>query len=220
MARAAPPGWPTEGMGGPVPLVGEEDRLQRGPPRYPADLACDMALRTGTTVHVRPIRPEDAPRLVEFHGGLSPQSVYRRFLFVHPTLSPTEVERFTSVDYVDRLAIIAEHGDRLVAVGRYERSADPSEAEVAFVVADSYQQIGIGTLLLELLAGAARRNGITTFVALTLSENRAMLNVFGDSGFHVSTRTEDGTVSVRFPIEPDDTYRAARAARSTEDISS
>jgi len=53
-------------------------------PRYPADLACDVTTKAGTKVHLRPIRPDDAPRLIDFHQHLSPRSVYRRFFFVHP----------------------------------------------------------------------------------------------------------------------------------------
>ena len=182
-------------------------------PRYPAELACDVTTRVGTNVHLRPIRPDDAPRLVDFHQHLSPRSVYRRYFFVHPRLSAAEVERFTCVDYVDRMAFIAEDGDRLIAVGRYDRSPGTAEAEVAFVVADQYQHHGIGTLLLEQLADAGWRNGISTFLASTLVENRDMLDVFVDSGFGVSTSVEGGIVSVRFPIEPDEAYRAKRTAR-------
>ncbi|HEY4947089.1 MAG TPA: GNAT family N-acetyltransferase [Acidimicrobiales bacterium] len=182
-------------------------------PGYPADLAHDEHTMGGAEVRLRPIRPDDAAGLVEFHKGLSTRSVYRRFFFVHPRLAPSEVERFTSVDYVDRLAIVAEDGSRLVAVGRYERKPETTEAEVAFVVADEYQHHGIGTLLLEYLAEAAWRNGITTFAAETLAENRDMLGVFFDSGFPVTSSSDAGTISVRLSIEPTAAYEEARASR-------
>jgi GNAT superfamily N-acetyltransferase len=189
---------------------------RNGEPRdqYPDELACDITTRQGVRLHVRPIRPDDAGRLVDFHQHLSLRSVYRRFLYVHKTLSADEIERFTHVDYLDRLALIAEDGDRLVAVGRYDRTSGTAEAEVAFVVADEYQHHGIGTLLLEQLAKAAWPREITTFVATTLAENREMLDVFFDSGFPVTTTLEEGIVSVRFPIAPDDAYKAARLTRA------
>jgi GNAT superfamily N-acetyltransferase len=196
-------------------IPAEQDDDVRAVPGHLADLARDEQTKGGVTVHLRPIRPDDAARLVEFHKGLSTRSVYRRFFFVHPSLSPAEVERFTHVDYVDRLAFVAVDDLRLVAVGRYERRSETTEAEVAFVVADEYQRDGIGTLLLEHLAEAAWRNGITTFVAETLAENRDMLRVFFDSGFPVTSTSESGTISVRFPIEPTDAYEAARASRHT-----
>jgi GNAT superfamily N-acetyltransferase len=169
---------------------------------YPSDLECDVTTLLGTTVHVRPIRPADAKRLVAFHQGLSPRSVYRRFFSVHPKLSDAEVERFTCVDYVDRLALVAEVADQMVAVARYDRTSESSEAEVAFVVADAFQHHGIATMLLEVLAYAASRSGITVFVASTLAENEEMLDVFRHSRFGTSTRFTSGIVEVRFPIDP------------------
>jgi GNAT superfamily N-acetyltransferase len=180
---------------------------------YPAELAGDTMTPGGSTVHLRPIRPDDAAGLVDFHRALSPESIYRRFFSVHPQLSAAEVERFTCVDYVDRFAFVAEDGDQLIAVGRYDRAPGTSEAEVAFVVADQHQHRGIGTTLLEHLADAAWRNGIKTFVASTLADNQEMLHVFADSGFRVSRVLETGIIDVRFPIEPDDAYQAACAAR-------
>ena len=181
--------------------------------RYPSELACVVMTKDCRAVHVRPIRLGDGPRLAQFHRHLSPRSVYRRFFFVHPVLSAPEIERFTTVDYVDRLALVVDEGGELLAVGRYDRGPGTGEAEVAFVVADLYQNRGIGTLLLEELAAAAWRNGITTFTASVLTENRDMLGVFTDTGFRTTTYAEDGVISVRFPIEPDDAYRAVCAAR-------
>jgi len=170
------------------------------PHEYPAELECDLATRNGGTVHLRPIRPSDGPRLVDFHSRLSARSVYLRYFTAHPTLSPTEVERFATVDYWDRLALVAEEGGGIIAVGRYDRIDDGKEAEVAFIVADESQQLGIGTILLEQLAIAARKRGIDTFVAETLYENRRMLDVFMHSGFEVHTTTDHGVVELRFSI--------------------
>jgi len=117
------------------------------PPGYPRDLARDVT-DGDVRYHLRPIRPDDAARLSEFHRRLSPHSVYLRFFTFHPTLSAAEVQRFTCVDYVNRLALVAEVDDRLIAIGRFDREPGASEAEVAFVVSDEYQHHGIGTLLL------------------------------------------------------------------------
>jgi GNAT superfamily N-acetyltransferase len=180
---------------------------------YPAALECDAVVADGLSVHLRPIREEDGARLVVFHAGLTERSVYRRYFFLHPKLAPEEVERLTHVDYRDRLALVVEVDTVMVAVGRYDRLPDTDRAEVAFVVADEVQHHGIATLLLERLAAAAWGNGITVFVAETLRDNRAMLEVFHRSGFPVVSTSEYGNTSVEFPIVPDDHYRAAVAAR-------
>ena len=170
-------------------------------PVYPDALVCEVEPATGASLRIRPIRTTDGPALTEFHRSLSDRSVYRRFFFVHPALSDVEVEHFTHVDYAERLALVAEDEGRIVAVARYERTPGTSDAEVAFVVTDAYQGVGIGPLLLAQLATAARDRGITTFTAETLAENTAMLAVFRRSGFPVATTTEFDTVCLRFPID-------------------
>ena len=171
-------------------------------PRYPAELEGDVVTGVGP-VRVRPIRPDDGPGLVAFHEGLSPQSQYLRFFHAHPHLSVGEVERFTHVDYDRRLALVLELGGALIAVGRYDRLSD-DEAEVAFVVADQYQSHGLGALLLQRLADAARARGLTRFVAETLPGNQRMLGVFRESGFGARSTFEGDVVRVTFPIVPAD----------------
>lgn len=200
-----------------TPLPHVPDAAPVPPPGYPAELEGEVTTRDGSRLHVRPIRPEDAPGLADFHHHLSRRSIYRRFLFLHPDLSPGEIERFTCVDYVDRLALVVEDEGSLVAVGRYDRRPGTAEAEVAFVVADRYQHHGIGALLLDLLADAARQRGIAAFVADTLVDNTEMLDVFLHSGFDVDTASGLEVVGLRFSIEPDATYQAARAARRARD---
>ncbi|HSZ36755.1 MAG TPA: GNAT family N-acetyltransferase [Acidimicrobiales bacterium] len=182
------------------------------PPGYPRELERDVE-SGGLRYHVRPIRPADAPQLVELHARLSPRSVYLRFFSPHPNLSDAELTRFTEVDYEDRLALVATVRGRLVAVARYDRPPGAPEAEVAFVVDDAYQHHGVGSELLDELADAARARGVTAFRAETLAENRGMLDVFHHAGFPVTSGIESGTVTLRFPIAPTPASAAARAAR-------
>jgi GNAT superfamily N-acetyltransferase len=191
-------------VGAPIPDVGPVPAgpvaPPADPPAYPSDLERDVVSDASTRYHLRPIRPADAPGLIAFHHHLAARSVYLRFFSFHPELSAREVERFTCVDYIDRLALVAELDGRLIAVGRFESGPGETEAEVAFVVSDEFQHHGIGTVLLAELATAARERGILAFRAETLVENRAMLDVFHHSGFPVSSSVEFGTVTVRFPI--------------------
>jgi acyl-CoA synthetase (NDP forming)/GNAT superfamily N-acetyltransferase len=179
----------------------------------PPELECDVLSADGAVLHVRPIRPDDGDRLVAFHEGLSPETVYRRFFAPHPHLPAAQVEQFTHVDYLDRLGLVVEHEDRLVAVARYERLPGTGDAEVAFVVADAYQGRGLGTLLLEHLAAAARARGVLGFVASILATNSGMLAVFGDAGFTLKHSYNDGMVELEFPIEPTAAFQVAVEAR-------
>lgn len=182
-------------------------------PPYPERWVIDALLSDGGAVRLRPIRPDDASALVAFHDGLSEETVYRRFFGCKPHLSDREVERFTHVDYRERMAFVAVLGDQLTGVARYERIPGTDEAEVAFVVADAQQGRGLGTLFLEYLAAAARDCGITRFVAETLDGNRAMLHVFRAAGFREVTSRDHGVVSVVLDILPTDAARVAAEAR-------
>ena len=179
----------------------------------PPHWAADVVTADGGTVHVRPITPADADALVAFHGRLSPRTIHFRFFSPRPRLSPREVERFTTVDHDDRVALVAELGDRLIAVARYDRLPATASAEVAFVVDDEHQGRGLGTLLLEHLAAAARERGITRFFADTLPDNRRMIGVFRDAGWATSAKLEDGVVRIEFAIEPTANATAAQHAR-------
>lgn len=181
---------------------------------YPADLerdvvSCDEQLG----FRIRPIRSDDGQKLAAFHDHLSDRSCYLRFFSVHPHLTPKEIERFTHVDYENRLALVAEMDRRLIGVGRFDRRSEREVAEVAFVVADDLQLHGIGSLLLDELVSAARDRDISTFVADTLHENHPMLDVFLHSGFDVTSHCDFGTVSLRFPLASTPPYEAARAHR-------
>ncbi|HWI02914.1 MAG TPA: GNAT family N-acetyltransferase, partial [Acidimicrobiales bacterium] len=180
----------------------------------PAHWDSDVVLADGGTVRVRPIQPADGPALVTFHSGLSDDAVYHRYFAAKPKLSDADVAHLTTVDHVDRVALVAELGRELLAVARYERlPAPPSDAEVAFVVSDKHQGRGIGTVLLEHLASAARERGINRFVAETLADNGRMLDVFRNAGFDERTKMGDGVVSVAMIIEPGDRAVAAMEQR-------
>lgn len=188
-----------------------------GSTRYPSEREVDVVLRDGATVHLRPIRPDDAGRIAALHARLSPETVYRRFFTPLSSLPPRLLERLVNVDYVDRLALVAELGDDIVAVARYDRLPSGrqggDDAEVAFVVDDSHQGRGLGTLLLEHLAAAAREAGIGRFVADTLPGNLPMMRVFHDAGFGDERHFADGVVRVAFPIQPTEGSLAAAEER-------
>lgn len=160
-----------------------------------------VTLRDGTSVDIVAMLPGDAERLVRFHRTLSPETTHRRFFSVHPELSEQEVERFTHVDHVDREALLAVHGGEIVGVARFERRSPGGDvAEVAFVVADSWQGRGLGTLLFARLWAAAQECGIGRLTADVLGYNAAMLTVFRHAGLAVAEHREGEVVQVSMTI--------------------
>jgi acetyl coenzyme A synthetase (ADP forming)-like protein len=175
--------------------------------RYPAEWESDVVLTDGDLVHVRPLRPDDEDRMLRFYNSLSDETIYLRFFSPVPRPTAAQFEKLTKIDYADHMALAALIADDIVAVARYDRD-DERHAEVAFTVRDDQHGRGLGTLLLEHLAVIARIHGIDTFLADTLPHNYKMLNVFAAAGWDVDRRFADGTVRVRFSIEPTETSLA------------
>jgi predicted CoA-binding protein/RimJ/RimL family protein N-acetyltransferase len=181
-------------------------------PAYPAHWEADVVLRDGGTAHVRPITPQDADDLQRFHLAQSPESVYLRFFAPMPRLSDHDLYRFTHVDHVDRVAFVVTVGGAIIGVGRYDR-VEPTTAEVAFNISDAHHGRGLGSVLLEHLAAAARENGVHRFLAEVLPQNRKMISVFRDAGYEVAHAYDDGVVSLSFDIDPTEKSIAVMEAR-------
>src|SRR6476620_1052320 len=182
------------------------------PPGYPVQWEADVVLRDGSVAHVRPITPADADRIRRFHARQSDESIYMRFFAPLRQLSDRDVTRFTNVDYVDRVALVATVRDEIVGIGRYDR-INKHSAEVAFNISDQFQGRGVGSVMLEHLAVIAQEMGISEFVAEVLPQNRKMLSVFGDAGYEVTRHIEAGIFSVRFEIKPTERSEAVRLSR-------
>ncbi len=189
-------------------------------PGYPRHWEADVVASDGGIVHVRPILPSDADALVRFHGSLSERTRYLRFFGPYPRISPKDLLRFTTVDHRARVAFICLLGDEIIAVGRYEGlpggvdpTARPESAEVAFVARDEHQGRGLGSILLEHLAAAARENGLRRFEAEVLVENHTMVRVFRQAGYQVSRNFSEGVLHLEFDIDPTDQSVAVRDAR-------
>ncbi len=212
---------------------------------YPVELECDVLLADGRTARLRPIRPDDGPALRSFGRRLSTETVYFRFFSPRRSIGDEEIAHYVTLDYQDRLALVAVIEGELVAVARYDRCEKPpaeaaataaqgmssgpqaqlDEAEVAFVVRDDHQGRGLGTVLLEHLASAAFQRGIGRFVADTLPENYRMLNVFRSAGFDEHALIDSGVIRVTMDLANRPEYLArveerewSAAARSIEPI--
>jgi len=172
------------------------------PAEYPRELEHDVRLKDGSYVHIRPIRPDDAPRLQELYDRLSRHTVYQRFFTVMKRLPPDSARVLASVDYRKRLALIVEHdgarGVDLIGVGRYEPTDEPDTVEVAFVVQDDWQSRGLGAILFRELLDAAAARGVRRFRAYVLSDNRRMLGLITRLADVRERKTAQGVTELLF----------------------
>jgi acyl-CoA synthetase (NDP forming)/GNAT superfamily N-acetyltransferase len=169
-------------------------------PANPERWASTVVLGDGASVLIRPITPDDRDALAEFHIRQSHESQYRRYFTAKPRLSASELDHFTRVDFIDRVALIVEAHGEFVAWASYERWPNRDDADAAFMVDDLHHGRGIATLLLEHLAAIARSNGIARFTAEVLAENRAMLSVFSRAGWPLQRRFESGVIDLDFEL--------------------
>src|SRR6478735_5096292 len=182
---------------------------------YPHHWEADVLLADGGVVHLRPSGPGDAEEIRAMHGRMSARTLYLRYFSVVAEVLDKQVAIFTDVDHVNSVGLVAELGGQLIAAGTYHRNrtGDLDAAEVAFVVEDSQQRRGLGSILLEHLAAAAQERGIRRFTAEVLSENNQMVRVFIDAGYSVSREYDSGVVDLVFDIGPTDKSRAVITSR-------
>ncbi len=176
---------------------------------YPMRYAVSWRLKNGTPVSIRPIRPEDEPLMVSFHKSLSERSVYMRYFHMLNLGRRTEHDRLARVCFIDydrEMALVAEVHDAeaglrsIIAVGRLSKLRGTGTGEVAFVISDQFQGQGLGTELTQRLLGVARDEKLNQVSAEVLAENREMLHVFQQTGFHLERGPDETTVRVSIDL--------------------
>ncbi len=162
-------------------------------------------LKNSVAITLRAIRPDDRERLRTAFGHLDPATIYTRFFGAKRELSEAELTAATTVDFhavVALVAVLDNDPETIIGGGRYVRSPGPNspDAEVAFMVEEDYQGLGLASLILRELSAIARGAGVARFIAEVLPANTAMLQVFRHSGLALSSRTEDGIVHVTLEL--------------------
>ncbi|WAX57636.1 GNAT family N-acetyltransferase [Jatrophihabitans cynanchi] len=160
----------------------------------------DAVRADGALVHIRTAMPEDLEGLTELHDRASDRSLYLRFFSAGRECAQRYLPSLVRPADGDHHTLLALMGDRVVGVAEFER-VSPEDAEVALLIDDEQQREGIGTLLIEHLAEAARDAGYRCFVAETLAENLTVLRLFTDLGLPIEHKFEDGSVQVRIQLQ-------------------
>lgn len=121
---------------------------------------------------VRPVGPDDADRVRRLLERSSPESIYRRFFTLFPSPPARVVRQLTDVDHADHEGLAVLDGDEIVALASWDRPAHAAaEAEIAVLVDDAWQHMGLGRALVRMLSGDAARHGIAVLNATVLSDN-------------------------------------------------
>jgi RimJ/RimL family protein N-acetyltransferase len=161
-------------------------------------------LRDGSAVRLRLTRPSDAPRVRSFLETLSEPARYRRFLSAIGDVPESVVRHFTFYEPRERLMLAAttpaDGSEAIVALADVAM-LDTGVAEIAVVVGDAHQGLGIGTLLGGAVASLAAQRGATHLKAVVASDNEPMLRLMERLGETVRTR-EDSNVVAYTKLQP------------------
>ena len=179
----------------------------------PGRIAVDRALlATGQPVDICRAAPADLAAVRNFYERLGDTSTYYRFFGLRRALPDGELRRVVG-EGPEHVTLLASIDGRLIGIGEYIIGADPTEAEVAFAVADDHHREGVATLLLERLAVIAHERGLLTFTATVLPGNADMQLVFRTVGLAVRSRFDDGVIKTVLELASLTALTAAANAR-------
>jgi acetyltransferase len=159
---------------------------------YPSQYVSQWRILDAAPVTIRPIRPDDEPLIVKFHGALSERSVYFRYfstLKLSERISHARLVRTCFSDYARDIALVADHkhpqsnAHEILGVGRLSRMHNSNDAEFALLVADAWQGHGLGTRLLQMLIHVARAEKLDRLIGRVHSENTRMQQLCRELGF-------------------------------------
>lgn len=166
-------------------------------------------LADGTTVCIRPVRRGDHEQLEGFYEEMSPENLRLRFFAASRRSAVLAADRACAPPRPGFRALVAETAGRVIGLAEYDSGGAGDTAEISIAVADGLHHRGVGTLLVEHLVSAARAEGITTFTADALSENREVLRLFADLGLRTARRFEGPEVRCTIALDQSDTYLTA-----------
>jgi acetyltransferase len=179
--------------------IGDYSHLVISP--YPTRFVIPWRLKDSRAVLLRPIRPEDEPLEKQLITGLSEESSRYRFFHILKDITHTMLTRYCNIDYDREMAIMAEYTadgiKRSVGVSRLIIEPDGQSGEFAVLVADDFQDNGLGLKLSDMLIGIAEERGLKSIYALVLNDNRKMLRLAKNLGF---TKESSSTTETRIVL--------------------
>ena len=172
------------------------------PPGYPKEYQREEVLRDGRRVFIRPVLPGDAPALADAIRTADSDTLRRRFLGGAPRVTAALLAHLTEVDYMQRFALVAIDtvSGRGAGIARYEPAGE-GVAEIAVVVRPEWRRVGLGTLLILVLAKAAAERGVHTFSASYLAENRPVAALVEDAGGLIRQVIEQGIAEFSLTLD-------------------
>jgi acyl-CoA hydrolase len=172
---------------------------------YPAEISSQQSFKANTNVRFRAIKPSDEDEMRRLFYRFSDKSVYYRYFSPIKTMPHAKMQEYVNVDFGQVLSIVGLVGDpgqgHIIAEARFVKEKNRPWAEVAFIVDEAYQGIGVATYLYKMLIRLAKDLGIQGFTADVLASNKAMMKVFEKGGAIVKAQLEYGVYTLTIPFD-------------------
>jgi GNAT superfamily N-acetyltransferase len=172
---------------------------------YPMNIATEHNFKDGLKVRFRAIKPADEEDMRRLFYRFSDQTVYRRFFYPIRTMPHHKMQQYVNIDYsrvMSVVALVGEPGEgTIIAEARYAKDEKSAYGEVAFVVEEKYQGLGIASYLYEMLIRLAKERGLKGFTAEVLQTNKGMMKVFEKGHLPITARLKDGLYRLKIPFD-------------------
>ncbi|MEJ2156618.1 MAG: GNAT family N-acetyltransferase [Desulfobacteraceae bacterium] len=179
--------------------------LDTGARQYPAHIAETRVFKKNVTVQFRPIKPSDEEQMRRLFYRFSDEAVYSRYFASIQAMPHARMQAYVNVDWSKDMSLVGLLGgpgrQRIIAEGRYLADARGEWAEVAFVVDENYQSLGICSYLFQMLVRLARERGLKGFYADVSSSNVGMIKVFKRSGLKVKAMLDEKYYSITMELK-------------------
>jgi len=186
-------------------LFADQIFLSEGANRYPLEIQTQHIFKNSLRVRFRAIKPSDEEDMRRLFYRFSGTTVYRRFLYPLSTMPHDKMQEYVNVDYHHEMSIVALVGEgdqeTLIAEARFVRDEETGYGDVAFVVEENFQGLGIASYMYEMLIRLAKNRGLKGFTAEILQSNKAMLKVFEKGDLTVNAVLKDGLYRLKIPFE-------------------
>jgi acyl-CoA hydrolase/RimJ/RimL family protein N-acetyltransferase len=171
---------------------------------YPSHIAYTKAFKGGVNIRFRAMKPSDEEAMRRFFYRCSREMIFYRFFYSIKTMSHDKMQEYVNVDYENELSIVGFGGKKgegkIIAEARLIQEEDSDFGEVAFLIDESHQGLGVGFYLLEILIAEAQKRGLAGLTAQVLSENIAMIKVFEKTKLPLKTNLDSGVYQVKISL--------------------
>jgi GNAT superfamily N-acetyltransferase len=166
---------------------------------YPEKYENQLSLKNGKIIKIRPVKPTDERMIQELHYSLDENDRYLRFFTPVKDFRHKKMQPLVTIDYTNDMILVGEYSEngeeKIIALGAFFKTIQPSAAELAFVVHKDWRGLGITKFLLNYLVQIGKELNYRTFIGSILLENKAMLHIINNSGYQLKLKRIEGGVT-------------------------